>query len=165
MKDNKKHFCKYIVNKRKTKESLYPLLDVGWNIATKDEKKIEVLIAFFALVFNNKASCSPCTHPPELESSDGEKKETPIFQGKMVRDLLHHLDTDKSVQPGRIRPRVLREMVEMLTKPLSIISQQSQLTKGVAVDWKLAYRKGEKEEPGNYRFFSLTSVLEKIRSS
>lgn len=67
----------------------------------------------------------------------------------MVRDLLHHLDTDKSVQPGRIHPRVLREMMEMLTEPLSIISQQSQLTKGVTADWKLAYRKGEKEEPGN----------------
>lgn len=79
-------------HKRKTKENLYLLLDVRWNIATKDEEKTEVFIAFFSLVFNSKASCSSCTQHPELESSGGEKNKAPIFQGKMVRDLLHHLE-------------------------------------------------------------------------
>lgn len=138
MKDNKKHLYKYIVSKRKAKENLYPLLDVGWNTATKDEEKIEVPTAFFALVFNSKASCSSCTQPPELESSGGEKKEAPTLQGKMVRDLLHHLDRWKSLQPGNIHTRVMRELVEVLTKPLSSISQQSQWTKEVTADWKLA---------------------------
>lgn len=83
-------------------------------------RKTEVLIAFFTLVFNSKASCSPCTLSPKVESSDGEKKEAPISHGKMVRDLLHHLDTQKSVQPGGIHAREdLRELVEALMKPLS----------------------------------------------
>ncbi|KAK4827545.1 hypothetical protein QYF61_019169 [Mycteria americana] len=62
-----------------------------------------------------------------------------------------------------IYPRVLKELAEVLTKPLSINYQQSWLTGEVPVDWRLAnvtpiYKKGWKEDPGNYRPVSLTSV-------
>ncbi|KAK4820503.1 hypothetical protein QYF61_000082 [Mycteria americana] len=67
----------------------------------------------------------------------------------MVSDLLHHLDTHKSMGPDGIHPRVLRELTEVLTKPLSILYQQSWLTREVPVDWRLAnvmpiYKKGRK---------------------
>ncbi|KFQ26467.1 hypothetical protein N332_01936, partial [Mesitornis unicolor] len=51
-KDNKKGFYKYIGNKRRTKESLAPLVNVGGSIVTGDEEKAEVLNAFFASVFS-----------------------------------------------------------------------------------------------------------------
>ncbi|PKU39375.1 rna-directed dna polymerase from mobile element jockey- hypothetical protein [Limosa lapponica baueri] len=81
----------------------------------------------------------------------------------MVSDLLCHLSTHKSMGSDGIHPRVLRELVEVLTKPLSIIYQQSWLTEEVLVDWKLTnvtpiYKKGRKEDPGNYRPVSLTLV-------
>ena len=87
--------------------------------------------------------------------------------GEMVSDLLYHLDPHKSMGLDGIHPRVLRELVEVLTKPLSIIYQQSWLTGEVPVDWKLAnvtpiYKKGRKEDPGNYRPVSLTSVPGKV---
>ncbi|KAK4833011.1 LOW QUALITY PROTEIN: hypothetical protein QYF61_027113 [Mycteria americana] len=85
----------------------------------------------------------------------------------MVSDLLHHLDTHKSMGPDEIHPRVLKELAEELTKPLSIIYQQSWLTGEVPADWRLAnvtpiYKKGQKEDPGNYRPVSLTSVPGKL---
>ncbi|KFQ84226.1 hypothetical protein N337_02090, partial [Phoenicopterus ruber ruber] len=91
----------------------------------------------------------------------------PIIQGEMVSDLLQHLDTHKSMEPDGIHPRVLRELAETLTKPLSIAYQQSWLTREVPVDWRLAnviliYKKGRKEDPGSYRPVSLTSVLGKV---
>ncbi|GAB0206006.1 mitochondrial enolase superfamily member 1 [Grus japonensis] len=69
--------------------------------------------------------------------------------------------------PDGIHPRVLRELVEELAKPLSIIYQQSWLTGEVPDNWRLAnvtliYKKGQKEDLGNYRPVSLTSVLGKI---
>ncbi|KAK4825821.1 hypothetical protein QYF61_002944 [Mycteria americana] len=116
---------------------------------------------------HRKTSCSPGTQPPEREDRDGEQNEAPIIQGQMVSDLLHHLDTHKSMGPDGIHPRVLRELAEVLTKALSILYQQSWLTGEVPVDWKLAnvtpiYKKGQKEDQGNYRPVSLTSVMEQI---
>ncbi|GAB0181640.1 mitochondrial enolase superfamily member 1 [Grus japonensis] len=69
--------------------------------------------------------------------------------------------------PDGIHPRVLRELVEELAKPLSIIYQQSWLTGKVPDDWRLAnvtpiYKKGPKDNLGNYRPVSLTSVPGKI---
>jgi len=68
-----------------------------------------------------------------------------------------------------IHPRVLGELVEVLTKPLSITGQQSWLTQEVPIDSSLAgvmcdYKKGWKEDPGNYRPVSLTSVLGRLWS-
>ena len=82
---------------------------------TKDEEKAE--FAFFASMFNSKTSCSPGTQPPELEDREGKQNEAPIMQGEMVSDLLHHLDTHRSMGPDGIHPRVLRELAEVLTKP------------------------------------------------
>jgi len=65
--------------------------------------------------------------------------------------------------PDVIHPRVVRELAEELAKPLSIIYQQSCLTGEVPDDWTIAsvtpiYKKAQKEDPGNYRPVSLTSV-------
>jgi len=65
------------------------------------------------------------------------------------------------MRPDGIHPKVLGEE---LAKPPSIIYQQFWLTGAVPDDWKITsvtpiYKKGRKEDPGNY---SLTSVLGKI---
>ncbi|RMB89575.1 hypothetical protein DUI87_34043 [Hirundo rustica rustica] len=61
----------------------------------------------------------------------------------------------------------MRELADELVKPLSIIYHQSWLTGEVPDDWKLAnvtpiHKKGGREDPGNYRPVSLTSVPGKI---
>ncbi|KAK4828998.1 hypothetical protein QYF61_001754 [Mycteria americana] len=167
VKDNKKHFFKYISSKRRAKENLQSLVDGGGNTVTKDEEKAKVLNTFFASVFNSRANCSLGTQPLELEDRDGDQNGAPIIQGEMVSDLLHHLDTYKSMGPDEIQPRVLRELADVLTKPLSIIYQQSWLTGEVPADWRLAnvmpiFKKGRKEDLGNYRPVSLTSVPGKL---
>ena len=81
----------------------------------------------------------------------------------MVSDLLHHLDTHKSTGPDRIHPSVLREPVEVLPEPLSIIYQQSRLTGEVPEDRSFdnvmpVHKRGRKEDPGNDRPVSQTWV-------
>ncbi|KFQ29702.1 hypothetical protein N332_06856, partial [Mesitornis unicolor] len=107
------------------------------------------------------------TQSPEWEDRDGKHSEAPIIHEEVVSDLLHQLDIHRSMGPDGIHPRVLRELAEVLTKPLSIIYQQSWLTEEVPLDWRLAnmmpiYKKGRKEDPGKYRPVSLTSVPGKV---
>lgn len=56
--------------------------------------------------------------------------------------------------PDKIHPRVLKELVEVLTKPLPIVYQQSWLPGEVPLKWRLTkvmpvYKKGQKEDPRN----------------
>jgi len=142
-------------------------LDGGGSIANKDEEKAEVLSAFFTAVFNSQTSYSQGTQPPLLEDRDGAQNKPPIIQEDAVKDLLCHLDTYRSMGLDGIHPRVLRELAQELAKSLFIMYQQSWLTGEVPDDRRIAsvtaiYKKGQKEDPGNYRPASLTLVPGKI---
>ncbi|KFP33016.1 hypothetical protein N325_08440, partial [Colius striatus] len=91
----------------------------------------------------------------------------PTIQEEMVSDLLLHTDVYKSIRPDGVHPRVLRELAGLLAQPLPIIYQQSWLTEEVPSDWKSAsitprYKKGRKDDLGNYRSVRLTSVPGKL---
>ena len=58
---------------------------------------------------------------------------------------------------------MLRELADVVAKPLSIILRLSWLIGVVPEDWRLAnvmpiFKKGRKDDPGSYRLISLTSV-------
>ncbi|KAK4810275.1 LOW QUALITY PROTEIN: hypothetical protein QYF61_015305 [Mycteria americana] len=160
-RDNKKCY-KYLNNKKMAKENLPPFLDVGGNVATKDEEKAEVLNAFFASVFNNQLS--PGNSAPLSRKTRTESRiNPPIIQEEAVNDLLCHLDTHKFTGPDGIHLRVLRELAEELAKPLSLIYQQSWLTGEVPDNWRLAnVMPIYKKDLENYRPVSLTSVPGKL---
>lgn len=106
---------------------------------------------------------------PELENHGCKSHQLPVDPG-IVWDLLIQLDPYKSMEPDGIHPRILKELADVIAKPLSMIFVWSWQSGEVPADWKLAnavqiFKKGKKD-PGHYRPFSLTSmpckIMEKI---
>ncbi|KFU85429.1 hypothetical protein M959_11116, partial [Chaetura pelagica] len=84
-----------------------------------------------------------------------------------VRDQLSKLDIHKSMGPDGMHLWVLRELAEVIARPLSITFGKSWVTGEVPEDWRIAnvtpvYKKVKKEDPGNDRLVSLTSIPGKV---
>ncbi|PKU43549.1 rna-directed dna polymerase from mobile element jockey- hypothetical protein [Limosa lapponica baueri] len=106
-------------------------------------------------------------HPVEVTEKVCRKEDFPLVEQDQVREQLSKLDIRRSMGPDGILPQVLRELAEVIAGPLSIIFERSWRTGEVPRDWRKAnvtavFKKGKKEDPGNYRPVSLTSIPGKM---
>jgi len=76
-----------------------------------------------------------------------------------VRDQAHghlrNLNIQKSMRPDETHSRALRDLADVVAKPLCMIFEKSRHSGEVTGDWKKGniapiFKKGRKEDPGNY---------------
>ena len=89
--------------------------------------------------------------------------ETPIFDSAMTQSL----SVNKACGHDNITAKLIRDAAEFIAKPLSYISNVSFLTGKVPSLLKIAkvipiYKKGDRDDPSNYRPISILSIFAKI---
>lgn len=75
---------------------------------------------------------------PETNGKFWSKEDLPSVEEDRVREPLKKLDRDKFTGPGGMYPWVLRELADVIVRPLLVIFERSWWSGRVPEDWKKA---------------------------
>lgn len=164
IKDNPKEFWSYIKSQTGTCNGIAPLKTVDGHLALEPEEKAECLNNFFSSVFTKERTA---TMPQMSTRQNEETTERVHLTCQDIQEEIARMKTGKSAGPDDIHPKVIKETCQEISVPLSIIFNKSLEFGQVPTPWKQAtvvpiFKKGKKNEPGNYRPVSLTSVCCKL---
>ena len=125
----------------------------------------EMLNQYFASVFTVADTSTIPIGTGKSEVTERVELRTINIDKEKVLSKLLGLRADKSPGPDGLHPRVLKEVAAETVDPLVIIFQNSLDMGKVPVDWKMLFKKGGRQNMGNYRPVSLTSVVWKVLES
>lgn len=119
-------FYKYITtSKRRSKKNLHPCLDAVGNITNENEKRLRFSMSYSLLSIIVRPAIFGVFSPLSLKTGMESRINPPAIQEETSRNLLFYLDSHGAVGPDGIHSSVLRELMEVTAKSLSIIYQQS----------------------------------------
>ena len=162
-KKNPKALFQYINTKTKGKDTIPDLIKPDGTQSSSDAEKCTLFNNFFSSVFTREGE----GELPIFERTVNEKLDTISITEEKMHRALNSLKEAKSPGPDEIHPRVLKELAEQLAYPLKTLFNKTMKEGKIPVKWKRAevrpiFKKGSKQNPGNYRPVSLTSVVCKL---
>ena len=151
---------KYVNSRRKVNTGISNLKRDDGTVAETDTEKADDLNFFFKSVFvKENVSNISNFH----DRSGGILVDNIIINEEIVKKLIEKLNINKSYGPDLLHPRVLKELRESITTPQTLIFKSSFQNGEIVNDWKTAnvkalFKKGSRDNPGNYRPISLTCI-------
>jgi len=165
IKKNPKKFWCYANSKTKTRSGISDLvMNQGNNIealTNNDKEKADTLSEFFSSVFTVENDDDyPLLKELDLDYSMPELE----IKEEKVRKRLHDLNISKSPGPDNIHPRILHDLFDVLSKPVTIIFKNCINSTTVPDEWRegcitAIFKKGSRKSASNYRPVSLTCIL------
>ena len=167
-KENPKAFFAQVHSRKPIKSSIGPLKDTEGNIISSDEGMAELLNEYFASEYT-KEDISEIPDVPIVYQGNNPLRKIEITEDK-VRKKIRKLNPNKSQGPDGFHPRAIKEAEIEIAPHLCNIYRASMEQRKAVTDWKIQniapiHKKGSKNEPGNYRPISLTSVPGKMLES
>ncbi|KAK7105260.1 hypothetical protein V1264_016666 [Littorina saxatilis] len=163
-KDNPKVFWSYVKSRTTIRSGIADLKRKDGTLATSNVEKANTLNDFFQSVFTEETT----GEMPEAPDYAFEKPlESVTVITSKVKTLLEKLNPNKALGPDGISPFILKQLADVLAYPISKIFTLSMDEGVLPEDWRTAnvspiFKKGSKQEPGNYRPVSLTCILCKV---
>ena len=163
---NPKAFWCHVNSKLKSKVGVSPLLeneDDKESIKFYDKEKANILQKHFYSVFTNE----PEGNIPILTRRTDTCISTMHATSDMIKKKIMDININKSCGPGDIHPRVLNELVGIISNPIAQLLNRTMDEGVIPNDWKHAiisaiYKKGSRTFASNYRPISLTSIICKL---
>ena len=167
-KDNPKEFFAYVNSRKPIKNNISPLKDSEGNLITSDAQKADLMNRYFTSVFTVE---DPSRIPePTIKYEGSQPLDRINFTMEDILKKIQKLNKFKAPGPDDIHPREIKELEEEIAPHLYKLYRKSAEERKAPQGWKIGnvppiYKKGPKEDPGNYRPVCLTSVPCKIFES
>ena len=161
---NPKRFWSHISSKRCDNNGVAPLCGPRGAIYTGSKDKANILNQQFCLVYNKEEDPSSL---PDLGTSSFPRIGRIEVTTNGVIKLLKKINPHKATGPDNIPACLLKELADSLGPMLTILYQASLDSGILPTIWKAAtvapiFKKGDRNNPSNYRPISLTGICCKL---
>ena len=166
-KNNHRQFYSHLNKCMKSRVQVGPLRTADGEMVADSAGMCDVLNKQFTSVFTNE----DCSHiPPPIQLHHGDPLSIITVEAADVAKKITNLKENSAPGPLKFTPRILKELRDVISLPLSIIFNKSILSGEVPSDWRCAnvasvFKKGSRAIAENYRPISLTSIICKILES
>ena len=164
-KSNAKGVWNYVKKQRKCGNAMPDLKREDGTYTSNDEEAADTLSEQYFKTFTKEDT----TNIPDIESKplQTDSLKTYNINRERVLKVIHNLKINKSPGIDGIHPRVIKEIADIISHPITMIYKRSVEESQLPRQWKDAeitpiYKKDSRNLPKNYRPVSLTSIICKI---
>ena len=164
---NRRGFFKYVNSRLTVRPEISALLNSDGELVHDEKEMANVCNRYFHSAFNKPNDGEEL---PEMETMCEVDISNIEVTVELVKKKLESLNRFRGSGPDNIHPHVLRETAPSISLPLSMIFTESLNVGETPEDWRRAnvapiLKKGDRNNPANYRPISLTSQVCKVLES